>query len=97
MLARIGGDEFAVLTVLTNKKNETEEADRRLKANIDSRNQAVSNYPLSVSIGKAVHGKDRRSLEGLINIADKKMYEEKQLKRKRIHSKISFKTKEKST
>ncbi len=80
--ARIGGDEFVILAVEAGVK-ETSAIISRLKRNIDNCN-AVSpyKYKISISLGKAYyHHEETATLSSLLEIADKDMYANKNVKK----------------
>ena len=85
IIARMGGDEFAVLAVEATSDGATMLVNR-LRERIDDFNQAHrDSYQLAVSIGMARHdGEDRVRLEDLLTQADAAMYEEKRAKRKAV-------------
>jgi diguanylate cyclase (GGDEF)-like protein/PAS domain S-box-containing protein len=76
VVARIGGDEFAVLLPKTGAKA-AEAALGRVKSILDVHNAAFDGNPLQISFGMSTAEK-RRSLTDVIKEADKNMYEEKQ-------------------
>lgn len=78
IIARLGGDEFAVLAMETKKTN-PEILIKRLNKNIDEYNlERRADYSLSLSTGFSIYDPDNpASIEELINIADKYMYENK--------------------
>lgn len=80
--ARIGGDEFVVLTTVA-QGDEAEGVVARLKANIDSFNENNSRpYKLSVSFGTAeLDPESDIDLIELLNRADCRMYEHKRKQR----------------
>jgi diguanylate cyclase (GGDEF)-like protein/PAS domain S-box-containing protein len=83
IIARIGGDEFAVLVHEARKEDEralTSRLERNLAAHNGKENQL---FNLSLSIGVvSCDAADPCSLEVLLDRADRLMYEEKQRKRK---------------
>jgi len=80
MVARIGGDEFAVLLPGANAET-AEKARQRLQESVAGHNLgSVEVIPLSVSIGCATAEKGE-SLEIVFKTADEKMYQEKQIKK----------------
>lgn len=83
IIARMGGDEFAVLAVEATSDGAALLVNR-LRERIDDFNQSNRDaYQLAVSIGMARHdGEDRVRLEDLLTQADAAMYEEKRGKRK---------------
>ncbi len=84
LIARISGDEFALLLIDTPEKN-LSIVFNRLQANIDAFNaRSGSMFNLSISIGMAVYIHDRPcSIDELLVQADKRMYEQKQRKKTR--------------
>jgi diguanylate cyclase (GGDEF)-like protein len=82
IIARLGGDEYAVLAVnLTEANSKTAAA--RLQQLIDIRNnQENRKYKLSISMGCAYYDPENPcSIDELIARADKLMYEQKQKKK----------------
>ena len=85
IIARMGGDEFAVLAV----DSTSDGADllvSRLRERIEEFNQSHrDSYQLAVSLGMARHdGDERVRLEDLLTQADTAMYQEKRGKRKAV-------------
>jgi two-component system cell cycle response regulator len=82
VIARISGDEFALLLLDTPESNLSIVASR-LQKKIDAFNAGSDgNYSLAVSTGMAVYDHDRPcGIDELLKQADKKMYEQKQLKK----------------
>lgn len=80
ILARIGGDEFAVMAV--DAAETPEIIIGRLQKNIASRNAASDNrYEIAMSIGVAVYDPQTPlSLDELVSKADTLMYEQKKIK-----------------
>jgi two-component system, cell cycle response regulator len=81
IIARLGGDEFCVL--LTDAGKDSEQLVRkRLRQRTDSANNAAPRkFRISFSVGIAsVLSASRPSLEELLRIADRQMYEEKKSK-----------------
>ena len=76
IVARIGGDEFAVL-VTGADQGTTEGLVARLKDNVDDFNAHGPHTPLHMSIGSAVSQSHPIDMEGLFREADNRMYEEK--------------------
>jgi diguanylate cyclase (GGDEF)-like protein len=81
ILARMGGDEFAVMVLETTEGNQLEFI-HRLRDKVDQTNERTPEpYQLSVSLGTAMfEGGDGRSLADLLHEADRAMYEEKRKK-----------------
>lgn len=86
IIARIGGDEFAVLTI--GIANTCDDLVIRLRANIEDHNtKSAREFNLSLSLGTAhCDSKNPRSIEELLIQADMAMYEEKRLKHKEAPS-----------
>lgn len=82
IIARIGGDEFAVLAIGTT--DSCEEIVSRLETNLKVANTLVERgYALSLSIGTShCNPQNPISIEELLIQADKAMYEKKRLKHK---------------
>ncbi len=82
LIARISGDEFALLLIDTPEKN-LSIVFNRLQKNIDAFNiHSGGMFNLSLSIGMAVYYHDRPcSVDELLRQADRRMYEQKQLKK----------------
>jgi len=83
IIARLGGDEYAVLAIDTDEVN-SRKFTARLQQIIDIRNnQENRKYTLSISIGRSYYDPENPcSIDALIGRADKLMYEEKQKRRK---------------
>jgi len=81
IIARIGGDEFVVLTIETSDDS-VEILTNRFKENLKNHNeQEARGYRLSLSIGVAHYNPESPcSIDDLIYRADKLMYEEKRHK-----------------
>ena len=71
--ARIGGDEFAVVLLETEKTAGRQIADRITKRLAASREDPL----LSVSIGMAVYPEDGQTVEALVQAADAGLYDMK--------------------
>lgn len=82
IIARMGGDEFAVLTLETSH-SDANIIKKRLQKNLNATNKkGKKNYKLAVSVGLVRYGRTRTySIEEMLDKADKKMYKEKQKKR----------------
>jgi two-component system cell cycle response regulator len=85
IIARIGGDEFAVLTT-DSQGTSSGSLKTRLINNIHKNNKkSKRSYTLSISIGIAeYHTNSRCGIEQLLARADLKMYQEKKRKRKKV-------------
>ncbi|MDH4162897.1 MAG: diguanylate cyclase [Nitrospirota bacterium] len=81
IIARMGGDEFAVVLVNATEEN-VEAVQKRLRKRLDEHNQRRDGtYRLSVSMGLSVFDPDRpASVDELIRDADAQMYDEKRKK-----------------
>jgi len=76
VVARIGGDEFAVL--LPNSDGQVvQDACKRVRSAIERYNNENPDLPLSISIGFAVSGKTSEPLDDVFKEADNNMYREK--------------------
>ena len=85
IIARLGGDEYAALTVdIAEAKSEIFTA--RLQSLIDTRNnQENRRYRLSISIGCSYYDPENPcSIDEFISRADKLMYEQKKNKKSRL-------------
>ena len=84
IIARIGGDEFVVLTIGTSKAG-VKVLTARLQESLDARNaKGTHRYNLSLSIGITHYDpKHPCSLDELVAQADKLMYEHKRSKQKK--------------
>jgi diguanylate cyclase (GGDEF)-like protein len=84
LVARISGDEFALLLLDTSAKNLDIMA-KRLHKNIEASNsRKTGTFSLSVSIGIADYDHEKPcSIDELIRLADNRMYEEKKKKKGR--------------
>ncbi len=76
ILARVGGDEFALLLPRTTQED-GEKLVARIHHSIDSYNQTTEGLPLSISIGLAVCENSNSSLEETFRRADSAMYQDK--------------------
>jgi diguanylate cyclase (GGDEF)-like protein len=87
IIARIGGDEFAML-LLGSGKDEVVTLVGRLQEHLDARNsQPNSHFQLSMSIGMAFYDPRKPcSLEELLGRADAWMYEQKRSRKQALNS-----------
>jgi diguanylate cyclase (GGDEF)-like protein/PAS domain S-box-containing protein len=80
VIARMGGDEFAVVAVDALKSSESIIVGRMLK-NISLENSHRKKYDLAISVGAAYYDPAKAcTLDDLLTQADQKMYEHKKLK-----------------
>jgi diguanylate cyclase (GGDEF)-like protein len=82
VVARFGGDEFAVLLPSTTKIGAETYAER-IRGTVES---APGRFPLSVSVGIASVPEDAASADDLVRAADAALYEAKALGRNRVIS-----------
>lgn len=80
-IARIGGDEFAVLLPMANQ-DIMEKACQRIQNAIEENNTRHPDLALSISVGYALSGETEVNMDELIKEADKNMYRNKILKLK---------------
>ncbi|NPV75573.1 MAG: PAS domain S-box protein [Anaerolineae bacterium] len=79
MIARIGGDEFAILLANTGQEGLAHSIER-LRQNLTAANlNWDASYPISISIGGMV-AQEGQSLQETLALADRQMYQEKQSK-----------------
>jgi diguanylate cyclase (GGDEF)-like protein/PAS domain S-box-containing protein len=76
IVARIGGDEFAVLVPDTPKKDAPKLVQRLRKA-VEEHNAHNPKIPLFLAIGYAISDKDTPNMQHLFREADNRMYREK--------------------
>ncbi|MFZ5597463.1 MAG: PAS domain S-box protein [Bacillota bacterium] len=87
MVARIGGDEFAVL-LANSDRAAVEKAGERTREAISRYNMSDPEQPLSISIGIAAGSSPGLSMADLFKEADNNMYREKLHRSKSIRSSI---------
>lgn len=87
MIARIGGDEFAVLLPNT-PRDKVERAYHRIQENCLKYNQSNPDLPLSMSVGFAVSNGKLTDLNDVFKSADNSMYREKLHRRQSTRSAI---------
>ncbi len=76
ILARVSGDEFAIILPRTNQK-EANKLISRIRNAIDAYNEVQPDLPISISMGLAVSEKDTQLLEETYSMADSNMYQDK--------------------
>jgi diguanylate cyclase (GGDEF)-like protein len=76
LIARVGGDEFAILMPRTDKPG-AEEVCRRLEANVESHNASRTEPKLEISFGVEATSDQSRSLERVMMEAGANMYRQK--------------------
>ena len=93
IIARIGGDEFVILAIEGTSEAGPELLMERLRENLDLYNKSKSDgkYRLSVSLGAVAYDPEHPvSIDNLLFLADKNMYEEKLGKKKNTQLKLEF-------
>jgi diguanylate cyclase (GGDEF)-like protein len=83
IVARIGGDEFVVFmesSSLQNKKDE--EIEKLLLLVVERIETGFKKYHISASYGTAIFPQEGKTINELIELADKRMYERKREKKK---------------
>ena len=93
IIARIGGDEFVILAIEGTSEAGPELLLERLRKTLDLYNNMESDrkYRLSLSMGAVAYDPEQPvSIETLLSQADKKMYLEKQGKKKNTQLRILF-------
>ncbi len=82
IIARIGGDEFAVLLTDLPNPSDDDTIIKHLQDNLTKHNElGIRNYELGISIGIAYYSPENScSISKLLNQADKLMYQNKSLK-----------------
>jgi diguanylate cyclase (GGDEF)-like protein len=83
IIARMGGDEFAILLVNPTKRGVKASQDR-LQRNLDRFNARENGtYRLKASIGMAAfEPTEQSSMDSLLRLADERMYAEKERRKK---------------
>lgn len=77
VVARMGGDEFAVVLPETDCKAARKYCQRIIDEIANFNSQSELPYKLSISLGTAIYDQDSKSLEDVFNQADQHMYHNK--------------------
>lgn len=85
VIARVGGDEFAIILPQTNR-DEAEDIYRRLQNQIEFHNRCRPGLPLSISLGAETSYGPELPMEEAFRASDLKMYEDKSRKPDRQQS-----------
>lgn len=88
MIARIGGDEFAILVPKTTEES-MKRACQRLTAATDTHNRDNPDLPLHFSMGYSIRSYKQTSMESLFLAADNQMYQDKALKKQMVISPLT--------
>jgi len=81
IIARVGGDEFVVLSVISDDHSIPTMMDR-LNARVEISNKALPDYQIGFSVGVAVFSPENpRTMESLLEEADRDMYVKKAAKK----------------
>jgi len=80
IIARTGGDEFVILFPTTDEKT-IESVLARLDVAIEKYNSSHWDAPIQISVGAAT-GNEGSILDAIFNLADSRMYEQKQIHKK---------------
>ena len=78
IVARLAGDEFIIMTPFTEEKSR-DQIMNRINNELIKISEEL-NLDITVSIGTSVYPNDAKTLDGLLHIADQKMYKQKPLK-----------------
>ena len=76
IVARVGGDEFAILIPLTSKQ-EMDQAIERIRSKIKAYNEKYPEMHLSISLGYAIKENQASSMSSIFEEADNNMYHDK--------------------
>ncbi len=80
VIARIGGDEFAIVLTNTSEEN-VKKVMERIRKKIDEFNKTSGKFPISLSMGYAIATEEPVDIDSLLIEADHAMYEDKQRKK----------------
>ncbi|MBI5586349.1 MAG: diguanylate cyclase [Deltaproteobacteria bacterium] len=86
-IARVGGDEFAVLVVRTDRED-LAEARRHIRQAVERYNDSLPELPLSLAVGFALNDEHPATVREVFTQADNNMYREKLLCNQSIHSSV---------
>lgn len=87
VVARVGGDEFAILLPNT-PRSKVEDICSRIKSSVADHNRKNKHLPLGISIGFSIRGGPGQSMAELYREADNSMYKEKLFGSQRFRSVI---------
>ena len=83
-MARYGGEEFAIVLLNTGRDKAYEIAENLRYAVASSSLPNNDDVKVSISIGLSTYGLDSNSFDGLINVADKALYNAKSQGRNKV-------------
>jgi diguanylate cyclase (GGDEF)-like protein/PAS domain S-box-containing protein len=87
LVARIGGDEFAIILPNTTESS-VENACQRIQEAVESYNTITPELPLSISVGFAIRNGSHKNLKDVFKEADNHMYRKKLYRTQSIRSTI---------
>lgn len=86
-IARVGGDELAVLVVRTDRQA-LDKARRAIRGAVERYNDTLPDLPLSLAVGFALNDEEPATVREVFTQADNNMYREKLLCHQSIHSSV---------
>jgi len=89
VVARVGGDEFAVI-VVDRDSTELEQICHRLREKVSQFREAHTTIPLSISIGMSVRTSPEQTMDEVFKAADDNMYREKLHSSQSVRSAIVY-------